>query len=56
VLEGAAETLRRTARVAMETHGLERHRGSIERLRAVGFHIDDEASSGATGMLFASRA
>jgi FkbM family methyltransferase len=55
VLDGAAETLRRTSRVAMETHGLDRHRGSVERLRAAGFTIDDESPSAATGMLFASR-
>jgi FkbM family methyltransferase len=56
VLEGAAEALRRTARVAMETHGPERHAASAEMLRAAGFRIDDESPAGATGMLFASRA
>jgi FkbM family methyltransferase len=56
VLDGAAQTLRRTSRVAMETHGLERHAGCVERLRAAGFRIDDESPSAHTGMLFASRA
>lgn len=55
VLDGGRETLRRTARVAMETHGEERHRGSIERLTAAGLTIDAESREGATGMVFASR-
>lgn len=55
VLDGARETLRRTARVAMETHGEERHAGSKQRLIAAGLTIDDETRYGGTGNLFASR-
>ncbi len=54
VLDGARALLQRTARVAMETHGPERHAGAIERLRAAGFAIDAEERHGATGMIFAS--
>jgi FkbM family methyltransferase len=55
VLDGAAETLRRTHRVVMETHGEDRHRGALERLRAAGFAIDREEREGGTGMILASR-
>jgi FkbM family methyltransferase len=55
VLDGAKRVLERTHRVGMETHGEERHRASIERLRAAGFAIDAEARYGAVGMVWASR-
>jgi FkbM family methyltransferase len=56
VLDGAKELLRRTHRVAMETHGDDRHRGSIERLKAAGLAIDGEERTGpAAGLLWASR-
>jgi len=56
VLDGARELLRRTRRVAMETHGEDRHRGSIERLVAAGLTIDGEERTGpAAGLLWASR-
>ena len=56
VLDGARALLRRTARVAMETHGDDLHRGSIERLEAAGLTIDDEERTGPTaGLLWASR-
>lgn len=54
VLDGARELLRRTDRLAMETHGSERHEGSLQRLRAAGLIIDSAESSGTTGMIFAS--
>lgn len=55
VMDGAKETLRRTARVAMETHGPERHRDSIARLRDAGFSIAEEYTTGSTGFVLASR-
>jgi FkbM family methyltransferase len=55
VMEGAQQLLARTHVVAMETHGEERHRASIERLRAAGFAIDAEERMGAVGMVWASR-
>jgi FkbM family methyltransferase len=55
VLEGAKQLLARTHVVAMETHGDERHRASIERLAAAGFRIDAEERFGAVGMVWASR-
>lgn len=55
VLEGARQLLARTHRVGMETHGEERHRASIERLREAGFAIDAEERLGAVGMVWASR-
>ncbi len=55
VLDGAKAVLDRTHRVAMETHGAERHGASIERLRAAGFAIDAEQRGGAVGMVWASR-
>lgn len=56
VLDGAHDLLRRTKRVAMETHGDERHRGSIKRLEDAGLTIDGEEGTGpAAGLLWASR-
>ncbi len=55
VLDGAAQVLARTGVVTMETHGADRHAGTLERLRAAGFRIDREAFDGHTGMVFASR-
>jgi FkbM family methyltransferase len=56
VLDGAHNLLRRTERVAMETHGDTLHRGSIDRLTAAGLTIDGEERTGAaTGLLWASR-
>lgn len=55
VLAGAQQLLTRTHLVAMETHGEERHRASIERLREAGFTIDAEERMGAVGMVWASR-
>lgn len=55
VLDGAPRLLARTHQVAMETHGEERHRGSLQRLDAAGFRIDGEQRAGAVGMIWASR-
>lgn len=56
VLDGARETLKRTRRVAMETHSPALHRGSIERLEAAGFTIDGEEQTGpSAALLWASR-
>jgi FkbM family methyltransferase len=55
VLDGAVEALSRTGVVAMETHGRDRHDGTLERLRAAGFTIDHDEFDGETGMVFASR-
>lgn len=56
VLDGATQTLLRTRRIAMETHGPELHRGSVDRLRAAGFQLEDEPLKGETRVLFATRA
>lgn len=55
VLDGARSTLAMTDTVAMETHGRDRHDGTLERLRSAGLTIDREDFDGATGMVFASR-
>lgn len=55
VMEGARKLLARTHVVAMETHGPDRHRDSLERLRAARFAIDAEERLGAVGMIWASR-
>jgi FkbM family methyltransferase len=55
VLDGALETLRRTRRVAVETHGPEQHEGVLARLRGAGFAIEDVVREGATGMVYARR-
>ena len=55
VLDGARETLRRTWAVALETHGQELHRASIDRLRAAGLSIDADEQTRNGGLLFASR-
>lgn len=56
VLGGAAEALGRTDRIAMETHGRERHETAVDRLRAHGFQIDDASFDGQTGVVRARRA
>lgn len=58
VLDGARETLGRTHRVALETHGRENHQRSIERLRQAGLGLDAEEYSqqSNTGLVFACRA
>ncbi len=55
VLDGARDLLRRTARAALETHGLDRHRGTLERLTAAGLTIDAEGHGATTGFVHASR-
>ncbi len=55
VFEGGRETLRRTTRVSVETHGDERHRGVLALLRDGGFRIDQESFGGKTGLVIASR-
>ena len=56
ILKGSRETLNRTQRVAMETHGRSRHDETKRRLQEAGFNIDSEEFVGATGLVFASRA
>jgi len=55
VLDGATQTLTRTKRIAMETHGPELHRGSVDRLLAAGFKLEDKPLKGETRVLFAKR-
>jgi FkbM family methyltransferase len=55
VLDGAAELLRRTDRVAMETHTREKHAGSLERLARAGLKPTREFFGARTGMIFAAR-
>lgn len=55
ILAGAEGTLRRTARVAMETHSPTLHAESQRLLCEAGLHIDDEFFGGRTGMIYASR-
>jgi FkbM family methyltransferase len=55
ILDGSRETLGKTCRVAMETHGGEVHRESIGRLRDAKLAIEVEEFSGATGIVIASR-
>ena len=55
VLDGATHTLSRTRRIAMETHGPELHSGSVDRLRAAGFELEDAPLKGETRVLFATR-
>jgi FkbM family methyltransferase len=54
VLQGGQETLKRTCRVAMETHGASRHDEAMSYLRAMGFDIDAQEFVGTTGLVFAS--
>jgi FkbM family methyltransferase len=56
VLDGARETLAKTGQIAMETHEAFRHRETLERLRAAGFHVDRDEFGATTGVVFASRA
>lgn len=55
VLDGARETLALTRRVAMETHGDERHEGARQRLLAAGFRIEADPRHGLTGLIRASK-
>lgn len=55
VLDGAPELLRRTHRVAMETHSPEKHLGTMERLKAAGLQITKERFGPRTGMVYARR-
>jgi FkbM family methyltransferase len=55
VLDGAVRTLGRTGIVTMETHGHERHDGTLARLRTAGLTIDRAEFDGHTGVVFASR-
>lgn len=56
ILKGSQETLKRTHRVAMETHDTSRHDEAMRRLQEVGFNIDAEEFVGTTGLVFASSA
>jgi FkbM family methyltransferase len=56
ILKGGQETLKRTHRVAMETHGKSRHEEAVRRLQDMGFNIDAEEFAGTTGLVFASAA
>jgi FkbM family methyltransferase len=55
VLDGARRTLEHTDIVAMETHGRDRHDGTLERLRRAGLAIDKDEFDDRTGVVFASR-
>jgi FkbM family methyltransferase len=55
VLDGARNVLSMTAVAALETHGRDRHDGTLARLRGAGLGIDHEDYDGHTGMVFASR-
>ncbi len=55
ILEGAGDTLRRTHRLAMESHSPELHRQSLRLLREAGFELENEKFTGSTGLVFASR-
>jgi FkbM family methyltransferase len=55
ILEGAAETLQRTARVVAETHGQGRHTAMLARLAASGFQITSQAFANERGLVFAER-
>jgi FkbM family methyltransferase len=56
ILKGSRETLERTSRVAMETHGRSRHDEAMRFLREMGFNIDAQEFVGTTGLVFASSA
>jgi FkbM family methyltransferase len=55
VLDGGQLTLERTDVIAMETHGQDRHEGTLDRLRKAGLQIDKADFDGKTGVVFASR-
>lgn len=55
VFDGATETLRRTKRVAMETHGHALHEEIQKRLRDAGFFITGSLFKTKTGMVYAER-
>ena len=56
ILDGGRETLGKTCRVAMETHGREVHRECLRRLADARLAVEAEEFSGTTGLVFASRA
>ncbi|MGH7502349.1 MAG: FkbM family methyltransferase [Longimicrobiales bacterium] len=55
ILFGATGTLSRTDQVALETHGLDRHRAVIDFLLGEGMSITCEAFQDTTGLVFAAR-
>jgi len=55
VLDGGRSVLERTSRVALETHGRDRHQGTLERLAQAGFTITSESFDGHTGQVSARR-
>lgn len=54
ILDGAAQTLRKTHQIAIETHGKSRHEKAINCLLEAGFRIDAEEFAETTGLVFAS--
>jgi FkbM family methyltransferase len=55
VFDGAEQTLRRTKRIAMETHGKALHEQIQQRLRDAGFTITASLFKTKTGMVYAER-
>lgn len=54
-LDGALSVLAWTHQVASETHGVARHKTSLERLKDARFRTEAEERKGWTGMIWASR-
>jgi FkbM family methyltransferase len=54
VLQGGKETLKKTYRVVLETHGQSLHDMAIGFLRQADFHVDSEVFFNTTGLLFAT--
>jgi FkbM family methyltransferase len=52
---GGQQALARTLRIALETHGPDRHQSVLDHLRAAGFRITHEEFDGTTGMVHARR-
>ncbi len=55
ILEGGQQTLRRTSRVAMETHSPALQQEAMARLRAAGFIVEAQQSPDGTGLIFATK-
>jgi FkbM family methyltransferase len=55
VLRGAAETLRRTHQIVLETHGRARHDATVAALREAGFTVSRERFGAGTGLVFGAR-
>ncbi len=55
ILRGGAETLKKTHKVVLESHGDMNHQLAVEHLQHADFSIDFDQFRAGTGLIFATR-